>query len=116
MAHSLEVRVPYLDHHVVEFAATIPRSLKLRRGETKYIVKRIARGLVPDRIIDKPKKGFFNDAVDGWLTAQLYGRIADFLLVDHPVPSICSIAVAYAGLSPSAGPALPRPATRSTRS
>jgi hypothetical protein len=43
-----------------------------------------ARGLVPDRIIDKPKTGFFNHAVDGWLRAQLDGRASDFLLADRP--------------------------------
>ena len=82
MAHSLEVRVPFLDHEVVEFAATIPSALKVRGRTTKYLVKRIARGLIPDEIIDKPKTGFFNSAMDSWLQAQLTGRAADFLLSD----------------------------------
>ena len=80
MAHSLEVRVPFLDHEVVELAATIPAALKVRGTTTKHLVKRIARGLVPDEIIDKPKTGFFNRAMDSWLQAQLKGRAADFLL------------------------------------
>ena len=84
MAHSLEVRVPFLDHRVVELAATIPTALKVHGGTTKYLVKQIARGLVPERIIDKPKTGFFNHAVDRWLRAQLEGRAADFLLADRP--------------------------------
>ncbi len=84
MAHSLEVRVPFLDHRVVELAATIPTALKIKGGTTKYLLKQIARGLVPDRIIDKPKTGFFNLAVDRWLRAQLDGRAADFLLADRP--------------------------------
>jgi asparagine synthase (glutamine-hydrolysing) len=78
------VRVPFLDHHVVELAAAIPASLKVRRGTTKYLVKQVARGLIPDEIIDKPKTGFFNHAMDAWLRAQLDGRAGDFLLADHP--------------------------------
>ena len=80
MAHSLEVRVPFLDHEVVELSATIPPALKVRGATTKHLVKRIARGLVPDQIIDKPKTGFFNRAVDSWLQAQLTGPAAEFLL------------------------------------
>ena len=71
MAHSLEVRVPFLDHKLVEFCATIPPGLKLRRGTTtKYVLKQAARGLIPDRIIDKPKIGFFNATIDRWFQAQ----------------------------------------------
>jgi asparagine synthase (glutamine-hydrolysing) len=83
MAHSLEVRVPFLDHHLVEFAATIPGRLKVRRGRTtKFILKQAARGLVPDRIIDKPKIGFFNAAVDRWFASQAEGAIPKYLLAD----------------------------------
>ena len=59
MAHSLEVRVPFLDHEFVESARTIPADLKVHRLETKHVLRHAARGLVPDRIIDKPKIGFF---------------------------------------------------------
>ena len=84
MAHSLEVRVPFLDHHLVEYCATIPASLKVRRLTTKYILKRAARGLVPDRVIDKPKVGFFAASVDRWFAAQADGVIADYLLAPAP--------------------------------
>jgi asparagine synthase (glutamine-hydrolysing) len=84
MAHSLEVRVPFLDHHLVEFAATIPDSLKVRRQTTKYLLKRVARGVIPDRIIDKPKLGFFREEVDGWFRAQTSGLISDYLLSPRP--------------------------------
>ena len=80
MAHSLEVRVPFLDHHVVELCAAMPAGLKVHRLETKHVLRRAARGLVPDRIIDKPKIGFFNAAVDSWFRAQTDGVIADYLL------------------------------------
>lgn len=70
MAHSLEVRVPFLDHHFVEYCATIPRDLKVRRMTTKFILKKAARGLIPDSIIDKPKLGFFYPALKAWLGAE----------------------------------------------
>jgi asparagine synthase (glutamine-hydrolysing) len=85
MAHSLEVRVPFLDHHLVEYCATIPADLKVRRlTTTKYVLKRAARGLVPDRIIDKEKIGFFAASVDRWFDAQVDGVIADYLLAEEP--------------------------------
>ena len=49
---------------------------------TKYLLKRAARGHVPDEIIDKPKIGFFNQAVSGWFRAQSAGAVADYLLDD----------------------------------
>jgi asparagine synthase (glutamine-hydrolysing) len=84
MAHSLEVRVPFLDHHVVEYCATIPRNLKVHRLETKHVLKHAARGLVPDRIIDKGKIGFFNSAVQEWFRAQTDGAVGAFLLDERP--------------------------------
>jgi asparagine synthase (glutamine-hydrolysing) len=84
MAHSLEVRVPFLDHHVVEYAATIPARHKVRRLNTKHVLKHVARGLIPDRIIDKPKVGFFRAALDGWFRAQTSGAISDYLLGPSP--------------------------------
>jgi asparagine synthase (glutamine-hydrolysing) len=58
MAVSLETRAPFLDHWLVELAATIPANLKLNGSVTKYVLKRVARGLLPDSIIDRPKHGF----------------------------------------------------------
>ena len=84
MAHSLEVRVPFLDHHLVEFCATIPSRHKVRRLDTKHVLKQAVRGLIPDRIIDKPKIGFFHNAVDAWFQAQTRGAISDYLLGPNP--------------------------------
>ena len=84
MAHSLEVRVPFLDHKVVEYSATIPARHKIRRLNTKHVLKHAARGLIPDRIIDKPKVGFFNAAVESWFAAQTRGAISDHLLGPNP--------------------------------
>jgi asparagine synthase (glutamine-hydrolysing) len=84
MAHSLEVRVPFLDHVLVEYAVTIPAAHKIHRLQTKTVLKLAARGLVPDRIVDKRKIGFFNSAVGGWFNAQAEGVIGDFLLAPSP--------------------------------
>ena len=55
MATSVEARVPFLDRSLIEFAMTIPRELKYHDGETKYILKRALRGVVPDRVLDAPE-------------------------------------------------------------
>jgi asparagine synthase (glutamine-hydrolysing) len=80
MVHSLEVRVPFLDHELVELCAGIPGDLKVRRLQTKYILKQAARGLIPDRAIDKQKVGFFRGSVGGWFNAQARRSIDDYLL------------------------------------
>jgi asparagine synthase (glutamine-hydrolysing) len=58
MAHSLEARVPLLDHPLVEFACRLPADLRLRGGQTKYLLRRILRGRVPDEVLSRPKRGF----------------------------------------------------------
>jgi asparagine synthase (glutamine-hydrolysing) len=68
MAASLEVRVPFLDHDVVAFCSRLPDSRRVWRLRRKELLKRASRGLVDDRIIDKPKRGFFHSALGAWLT------------------------------------------------
>lgn len=58
MANSLEVRSPLLDDHFFSEMMKVPTEFKYRKGITKYIFKQAMRGRVPDRIIDRPKKGF----------------------------------------------------------
>ncbi|MFN0072795.1 MAG: asparagine synthase (glutamine-hydrolyzing) [Chloroflexota bacterium] len=58
MARSIEARVPFLDHKLVELALSIPSSMKYRDGETKYVLKRAAEGILPREIIYRPKAGF----------------------------------------------------------
>ncbi len=84
MAHSLEVRVPFLDHEVVEFCARLPADLKVHGLTTKYLLKHAARGLVPDRIVDKRKLGFFRGASTQWLNRQLSGPGREYLLAPEP--------------------------------
>jgi len=83
MAHSLEVRVPFLDHKLVEFCARIPTELKVKGLTTKYVLKRAAAGVLPEDIVDRRKVGFFNAAADGWLRGQR-DVIADYLLGEDP--------------------------------
>jgi asparagine synthase (glutamine-hydrolysing) len=84
MAHSLEVRVPFLDHEVVEYCARIPSDLKVRRLNRKFVLKQAARGIVPDRVIDKRKLGFFRTATDAWLREQLRGPAMRYLTDSSP--------------------------------
>lgn len=58
MGASLETRVPFLAHRLVELALSIPQDLKLKGNELKYILKKAVRGTIPDQIIDRPKQGF----------------------------------------------------------
>jgi asparagine synthase (glutamine-hydrolysing) len=84
MARSLEVRVPFLDHELVEYAATIPSEFKIRRLTRKYVLKLAARGLVPDSILERRKIGFFENSADALLRAQWRGLVADYLLTAQP--------------------------------
>jgi asparagine synthase (glutamine-hydrolysing) len=80
MAHSLEVRVPFLDHRFVEICARIPDAAKVRGLETKHVLRVAARGLVPDFVVDKPKLGFFGASTRCWLAAD-DGALVDRLLL-----------------------------------
>jgi asparagine synthase (glutamine-hydrolysing) len=70
MAHALEVRVPLLDHHVMEFAAGIPSRYKLAGGEGKYIFKQALKELIPGSILNRPKMGF-SIPLAQWLRTEL---------------------------------------------
>jgi asparagine synthase (glutamine-hydrolysing) len=79
MAHSLEVRVPFLDHEFVEFCATIPPRYKVRRGSGKVVLRHAASGLLPSRVLNKPKVGFFASAADHWLRTRLRTEVGQRL-------------------------------------
>jgi asparagine synthase (glutamine-hydrolysing) len=74
MAVSLEARVPLLDHPLVEFATSLPGTLKLRDGTGKWIFRKAIRGLVPDIVLQKPKQGFAVP-LDRWFREELRGRV-----------------------------------------
>ena len=58
MAQGLEAREPFLDHNLVEFMLNVPAHLKFKNNTTKYLLKKICRGILPDEIIDRKKVGF----------------------------------------------------------
>ena len=70
MANSLEARVPLLDHRLVEFAGGLPARLRLRSGETKFLLKRVLRGRVPPEVLDRPKQGFAVP-LEAWFSEEL---------------------------------------------
>jgi asparagine synthase (glutamine-hydrolysing) len=75
MSTSIEARVPFLDHHMVEFSMNIPQTLKIKNGTPKYILKEAVRGLIPDEIIDRPKMGF-GAPVSEWLHGTLGDKVS----------------------------------------
>jgi len=75
MGVSLEGRVPFLDHKLVELAMSLPQSMKTRGGVLKYILKKAVRGVVPDDIIERRKQGF-GVPIHEWFLDRLGGRIA----------------------------------------
>jgi asparagine synthase (glutamine-hydrolysing) len=85
MATGLELRVPFLDHKLVEFAATLPDNRKLN-GTGKAILRQAMRGVLPDAIIDRPKKGF-PSPIASWLRGPLRQFPRDHLLAQN---SACS--------------------------
>jgi len=70
MAHSLEVRPPFLDHHLVEFAARLPERLKIRGRRQKYLLKYLMRDKLPASVLRRKKVGFDIPAHD-WLRREL---------------------------------------------
>jgi asparagine synthase (glutamine-hydrolysing) len=78
MAVSLEARAPLLDHKLVEFISNVPASLKLAQGETKYLLKRAVRDLVPAEILNRPKQGF-GVPIQEWINQQLRSRLRETL-------------------------------------
>jgi asparagine synthase (glutamine-hydrolysing) len=78
MAHGLEVRPPLLDNDVVDWAFHLPSSYKLRGRKGKYLLKRAARGKIPQELIDRRKKGF-GIPLAQWLRGPLKSRMQDLL-------------------------------------
>lgn len=70
MAHSLEVRSPFLDHELVEFAASVPSEHKWRRGEKKWLLKRAFKDDLSDKVVNREKQGF-SVPVDEWFRGEL---------------------------------------------
>ncbi len=84
MANSLELRVPFLDHKVLEFAASLPADMKVRRLTTKFLAKEALRGRVPREIVRRRKAGF-PIPYETWLQKDLHSWFRDLLLDPHTI-------------------------------
>lgn len=78
MAHSLEVRPPFLDPRVIDLASRLPGRLKIKEGRTKHILKEALRGVMPQGLIDRPKEGFVLPLAQ-WLKGPIRGWAASTL-------------------------------------
>jgi asparagine synthase (glutamine-hydrolysing) len=78
MAHSLEVRPPFLDHRIVEFAARLPHELKIHRSTLKYVLRELMRDKLPDSVLARKKEGFDIPAHQ-WLRTCLRPLVMDTL-------------------------------------
>ncbi len=86
MAHSLEARAPFLDHHLVEYMTRVSTDLKLKGKEGKYILKKAVEGILPDSIIYRKKHGF-DLPIDSWLRGELKGMV-DEMLSDEKIRAV----------------------------
>lgn len=80
MAHSIESRVPMLDHRIVEFAARLPPHMKIRHGTLKAILREAMRGTVPDDILKRKDKKGFPTPIDIWFREEALSWISNILL------------------------------------
>ena len=78
MAHSLEVRPPFLDHRIVEFAARLPVDLKIRGNKLKFVLRELMKSRLPRSVVERPKEGFDIPA-HHWLRTTLKPLLLDTL-------------------------------------
>ena len=79
MAHSLEIRCPLLDHHLVELAFSIPPEAKLADGQPKSLLRGLAERRLPEDLVHRPKSGF-SAPVGAWLAGTYAGRFREDVL------------------------------------
>ena len=82
MAVSLEARSPFLDHHLIEFAASLPEKLKLRGLTTKYLLKRMLKKLLPAENLDRRKMGF-GVPIGHWFRGKLQPFLRETVLSER---------------------------------
>jgi len=80
MAHSLEVRVPYLDRTVVEYVQRLGANFKIRNGTRKWLHRQVCQSYLPSRILKRKKRGFAVNVVDKWFHSSLNGELPQLLL------------------------------------
>ena len=76
MAHSLELRVPYIDKEIVEYVERLPANLKVRNGSRKWLHRQVCRRFLPEAVLKRPKRGFAVNVVDSWFRGAMDGRMA----------------------------------------
>ena len=79
MAHSLELRVPYLDTELVQWVETIPDNIKIRLFKTKYLHRRVCSKYLPAEILKRKKRGFAVDRVNDWFNSSLSGKLNEYI-------------------------------------
>ena len=82
MATSVESRVPFLDHKLVEFTSSLPENLKLRGWTTKYVLRKSMKGVLPDTILERSKMGF-PVPIGSWLRGTHKGIVDEYILSDR---------------------------------
>jgi asparagine synthase (glutamine-hydrolysing) len=82
MAASIESRVPFLDHKLVEFTAKMPTEMKLRGGTTKWILREAMKGILPRQILERPKMGF-PVPLGQWLRGDFKHVVEEFVLSER---------------------------------
>ena len=80
MAHSLEVRVPYLDREVVEYVQRLPAHFKVRNGTQKWLHRQVCEDFLPKSILRRKKRGFGVNVVDQWFRDSASKKMEDILL------------------------------------
>jgi len=80
MAHSLEVRVPYLDRTIVEYVQRLGAGFKVRNGSRKWLHRRVCERYLPSHLLKRKKRGFAVNVVDDWFRSSLDGEISEVLL------------------------------------
>ena len=80
MAHSLELRVPYVDKEIVEYVERLPADLKVRNGSRKWLHRQVCRSYLPGSILKRPKRGFASNVVDDWFRSAIDSKMNEALL------------------------------------
>ena len=80
MAHSLELRVPYLDKDIVQFAERLPAQVKVRGRSQKWLHRQVCQSYLPNTFINRKKRGFAGNVVDDWFRGAMDGKMANMFM------------------------------------